>query len=67
MASRQAVLTVILRSGHKIESPKFKRDKSEQMLADIGKARDEGESVSLPWLNVHGAEIEAVFLSERFG
>jgi len=56
-----------LRSGHKIESPKFKRDKSEEMLADIGKARDEGESVSLPWLNVHGAEIEAVFLSERFG
>jgi hypothetical protein len=58
-------VNVILRSNTNIQSPILPQEEAEKALAEIGKARSEGSSVSLPWIDVGGVDIEAVHLAER--
>ena len=62
-----SVVKVILQSGAIIESPyKMAPGEAEEIVATIGKARDEGESVDLPWLTVGGLEVVAAHVEMRY-
>jgi hypothetical protein len=41
------------------------REEGEAAVAEIGEARETGDAVRLPWINVQGIDVEAVHLVER--
>jgi hypothetical protein len=57
------LVNVTLRSKKQITSPEpMPRTEAEETVASIGKARDADEVVELSWLNVPGADVQAVHL-----
>jgi hypothetical protein len=67
METPYATVTVVLQARQEgVECPdRLAREDAEQLVKEIGEAREGREAVKLPWLNVSGQQVKAVFLTPQ--